>query len=236
MPNKSEASTPAHPVPRGDCDGGNEGYIPLVSHLPKVCVLGRLPSIQEHSLWLPGQFDFEREIRRTMACQARRTRSSSGASSSSLSSLTASICSSSLSSLTASICSSSSLTSLSYSSDAHAAAVEDEAVPNVRLEPSIETNCSQDEAPPTLGKRRRKRNPKKEAQRLAKRAKANPRQSRHSVRQNRQKFQQAMGQAVQSDLQIDELLPSRKVKPEPKVFELEALKARNFTVLSWDGV
>lgn len=92
-------------------------------------------------------------------------------------------------------------------------------------------------APSTLGKRRRKRNPEKQAQRRRKRQKENPRKRGLSKQErvDKSKLKQATAQAVQSDVPV-KIVRSLKVDDKDRVFDLEAVKAKGVTVVPWDGM
>lgn len=96
---------------------------------------------------------------------------------------------------------------------------------------------SQTVAPSTLGKRRRKRNPEKQAQRRKKRQKENPRKRGLSKQErvDKSKLKQATAQAVQSDVPV-KIVRSLKVDDKDRVFDLEAVKAKGVTVVPWDGM
>lgn len=87
-----------------------------------------------------------------------------------------------------------------------------------------------------MGKRKRKRDPKKEAERRVKRQRANPRKRGRSRKERigRSKMRQGVRQAVQTDIPYMNL--SRAGKPgENAVYDLAAVKSKGITVVSWDG-
>jgi hypothetical protein len=90
----------------------------------------------------------------------------------------------------------------------------------------------------TLGKRRREREPEKEAVRRKKRQKTTPRLRRRTKNERvaRSKRRQATGQVVQSHITYDKLLESRKVDQSPAVYDIEAVRSKNVIVVPWDGV
>lgn len=182
----------------------------------------------ESTLLVSSQFSLQEAILETMVYQARRSvRSLSESSCSSLSSIGAS-----------SICSVSSLTSLSSSGEGHTKDFELDVEGEFRPTPSSRMDNLQDEVRSTLGKRRRKRNSEKEGSRRAKRRKANPRKRGRSRKEriDRSKKRQAVKKAVKSDVPLNSLCRSLTVEKTSEVFDIEAVKSKGVTVVSWDGV
>ena len=102
----------------------------------------------------------------------------------------------------------------------------------------------------SLGKRRRRQNPEKEAERRGRRQGANPRKRKGSKREriDNGKRRKASSQTVHSGLSHTRLFPvklaepkqqaKQKLKDEPmqKVYELEEVKSQGIEVVSWEGM
>lgn len=178
------------------------------------------------------QFSLQDSIEQAMARQARRSmRSLSASSCSSMSSLLSSC---------PSIGSMSSLTSLCSSTDGF----QQDVVHNSGVAgPACSSAVS-------LGKRRRKQNPEKEAERRGRRQGANPRKRKGSKREriDEGKRRKASTQTVHSSLCHTTLFPGKNAEPEPKakqklkdkpmqkVYDLEEVKSQGIEVVSWEGV
>ena len=93
-------------------------------------------------------------------------------------------------------------------------------------------------APPTLGKRRRKRNSEQGRLRRAQQQKKTPRKRAGSKREriDRSKVEQAQRQAVDTDQLLENLVPSLNVSEEEEVFDLETAKSKGCKVIQWDGM
>ena len=181
---------------------------------------------------MQSQFNLQDSIEQATARQARRSmRSFSVSSCSSMSSLLSSC---------PSIGSMSSLTSLSSSTDGFQKdAVHNGGVAGLACSSAVR-----------LGKRRRKQNPKKEAERRGRRQGANPRKRKGSKREriDEGKRRKASSQAVHSSLCHTTLFPVKNADPEPKakqklkakpmqkVYNLEEVKLQGIEVVSWEGM
>jgi len=175
---------------------------------------------QEPDPNITSQFDLPEAVLEAMARQARRSlRSLSESSSLSTNSL-------------------SSLTSLSSSGESRAGDFERSERAEVQTQPPLQTESRNVEASSVLGKRKRKRNSEKEADRRVKRQRANPRKRGRSKKEriDRSKVRQAMRQAVQSQVLLTELRPDLNVDRRPELFDLEVVKSMGVKVVQWDGM
>jgi len=171
------------------------------------------------------QFDLREEILAAMARQARR----------SLRSLSASSCSS-LSSIESL---SSALSDLSPASlPPFAGFHTDSFERGPGFDAQAEPETLRDETPCILGKRRRKRNVEKEAPRLAKRQRGNPRNRRRSKKErvDASKMRQGMRHAVRSNIEYSTLSRSKIIGKEHRVYDVETVRSMGVAIVPWDGV
>jgi hypothetical protein len=183
---------------------------------------------QESDVRLSSGFNLQEAILQAMARQARRSmRSLSESSCSSLSSLSTSV----------SICSATSITYLPPLIDGCAGDLEREGGLENHAGPSFQVQSLEITASCTLGKRRREGDPEKERARRSKRQRKNPRKRGRSKfeRVAKSKRSQAAGTVVQSEKPFT-LVRSLKVEQKLEVFDIEAVKAKKVTVVSWDGM
>ena len=95
---------------------------------------------------------------------------------------------------------------------------------------------SQGAVPPTLGKRKRKRNPKQ--QRLRKKQTNRPHKvpGPNQERIDASRRKQAQRRAVHTDQLLENLAPSLNISEEEEVFDLETVKSMGCKVIQWDGM
>lgn len=168
---------------------------------------------------LQTEFNSQEAIRKTMEIQARRSMRSLSCSSRS------------------------SLTSLSSFGDDDAAEGlspsllygESQTMPQPQVEGSGGEGLR--EGPTVLAKRKRKRNPGKEAERRSIRQKRNPRPRLRGERLAGSKAKQGAARAVQTHTKVEDMHKSRKMAPDHRGSTLEAVKSRKgMRVIEWDGV